>query len=258
MSELVRTDFKFRYQGSVLGYAWSLLRPLFLFGILLHCLCKFLKFGSDIPHYPVYLLLGIVLWNFFGEATRQGASAIVSRGALLRKISFPRYIIVVSATVSALINLGFNLVVVIFFIILVGADVQLRAVVLAPLLILELYVFALAIAFYLSAINVKYRDIEHIWDIIIQAGFYATPILYSLTLVQAKSEIAAFLMFVLNPVAQVMQDMRYLLVTPQSFTLFTIGKSQLFTLIPLSIIALVSLSASIYFKKKSKTFAEDL
>src|SRR5688500_16681585 len=106
LRELVITDFKLRYQGSALGYFWSLLKPLLLFAILYVVFVKLLKFGGDIEHYPVYLLLGVVLWSFFIEATTNGLQSIVSRGDLIRKINFPKYIIVISGTISSLINLG--------------------------------------------------------------------------------------------------------------------------------------------------------
>ena len=101
LGELVKTDFKLRYQGSVLGYLWAILKPLLMFAILYIVFVKILRFGSDIPHYPVYLLTGTVLWSFFTECTSQGIQAVVSRGDLLRKISFPKYIVVVSATATA-------------------------------------------------------------------------------------------------------------------------------------------------------------
>src|ERR1035437_1131048 len=110
LRELVITDFKLRYQGSILGYAWSLLKPLFLFAIMYVVFGLLVKLGS-IEHYSVYLLLGIVLWTFFAEATNQGLSSIVSRGDVIRKISFPKYIIVLSTTISALVNLFINLVI---------------------------------------------------------------------------------------------------------------------------------------------------
>ena len=113
LGELVKTDFKLRYQGSVLGYLWAILRPLLMFAILYLVFAKLLRMGSDIPHYPVYL--GTVLWNFFTECTGQGIQSIVMRGDLLRKISFPKYIIVVAATSTALINLAINLCVIIIF-----------------------------------------------------------------------------------------------------------------------------------------------
>src|SRR5690606_18257006 len=112
LSELVRTDFKLRYQGSVLGYAWSLLRPLLMFVILYVVFIKFLKIGSDIENYPIYLLLGIVLWSFFQEMTTRSLTSVVERGDLLRKITIPRWIIVFSSSISALINLALNLIVI--------------------------------------------------------------------------------------------------------------------------------------------------
>ena len=111
--ELVRTDFKLRYQGSALGYLWSLLKPLLLFIILYVVFVSFLKIGKDIEHFPVYLLLGIVLWNFFTEMTVQSLGSVVARGDLIRKIRIPRWMIVFSTSISATINLVLSLVVVV-------------------------------------------------------------------------------------------------------------------------------------------------
>src|SRR5688572_25470451 len=109
LRELVATDFKLRYQGSVLGYAWSLLRPLLLFCILYLVFVQFLKIDYGVPHSAVYLLLGIVIWNFFSEMTSQSLGSIVGRGDLIRKIRIPRWIIIISSSLSALINFGLNL-----------------------------------------------------------------------------------------------------------------------------------------------------
>ena len=105
LKELVKTDFKLRYQASILGYIWSLLRPLLLFLILYIVFAKILKVGDNIPHYPVYLLLGIVLWNFFIEVTTGSIGSIVGKADLIRKINFPKYIIVLALSLAAVINL---------------------------------------------------------------------------------------------------------------------------------------------------------
>ena len=173
LRELVVTDFKLRYQGSALGYMWSVLKPLFLFAILYVVFDKFLRLGRNIEHFPVYLLLGVVLWSFFTEATNNGLRSIISRGGLIRKINFPKYIIVVSGTISSLINLVINLGVILVFMILNGVPFTLHGLLIIPLVI-ELYVFALAVAFFLAALNVKYRDTGYLWDIFLQAAFYAT------------------------------------------------------------------------------------
>src|SRR5687768_14942530 len=125
LRELVVTDFKLRYQSSVLGYVWSLLRPLALFAILYVVFAVFLKVGDQIPHYPTYLLIGIVLWNFFAEVTNGSVAAIVNQGGLLRKINFPKYVILLATSVSALINLAINGLVILLFAVVFKVDVSL-------------------------------------------------------------------------------------------------------------------------------------
>lgn len=257
LRELVITDFKLRYQGSVLGYAWSLLKPLLLFAILYVVFVHFLRFGSDIEHFPVYLLLGIVLWTFFTEAANQGMQAIVARGDVIRKINFPKYIIVISATLSALINLLLNLVIVVLFALLSGVDIRFTALLL-PLNIIELYIFALAIAFALGALYVKYRDISHIWEVFLQGAFYATPILYPISLVAEESVIASKLLIILNPVAQVIQDARYNLISHSTLTVWNYISHGLIQAIPLLIVAVSIAIAIWYFKRSQKYFAENV
>jgi ABC-2 type transport system permease protein len=257
LRELVITDFKLRYQGSVLGYLWSLLKPLFLFAILYVVFDKFLRLGRDVEHFPVYLLLGIVLWGFFTEATSNGLQAILTRGDLIRKINFPKYIIVVSGTISSLINLGLNLIVVFVFIIVNGVHVGPQALLMIPLII-ELYIFALALAFFLSALNVKLRDVGYLWEIFLQAAFYATPILYPLSMVVNVSESIAKVIM-LNPVAQIIQDVRYVLVTHDSMTIYSLfANSWYLILVPFVIVLLSVTLAGYYFKKHSKYFAENV
>src|ERR1700759_3426647 len=142
LAELVRTDFKLRYQGSILGYAWSLLRPLLLFVILYIVFVKFLKLGAGIPHFPIYLLLGIVIWNFFLEMTTQSLGSIVGRGDLIRKIRIPRWIIVLSSSISAVINLLLNLIVIAIFMVINHVDLM-RSIIWLPLILLEVYILAL-------------------------------------------------------------------------------------------------------------------
>lgn len=253
LRELVVTDFKLRYQGSALGYLWSVLKPLFLFAILYIVFEKFLRLGRDIEHFPVYLLLGTVLWTFFTEATGQGLQSIVARGDLIRKINFPKYIIVISGTISALINLAINMAVVVVFCFINGVILRPEALLVVPL-ILELYVFALAIAFLLSAANVKYRDVGYLWEIFLQAAFYATPILYPLQMVMQQAPKAPNWLM-MNPVAQVIQDIRQVLVTPQTITGWEIIHDAR-AFIPLVIVLATLIVGGWYFKKSQKSFAE--
>ncbi len=258
LKELTKTDFKLRYQGSVLGYLWALLRPMMMFAILYVVFAKLLKFGSDIPHYPVYLLVGTTFWSFFTECTSQGIQAIVGRGDLIRKICFPRYIVVVSATLTAVINVLINLVVIVIFALIDGITPSWTWL-LVPLLVLELYALALGISFLLGAINVKYRDITSIWDVFIQALFYAVPIIYPVTMVAATSVTAAKIIL-LNPISQIIQDLRYCLVTTETITTWSYVGTEHFVwkLVPLCIVVIVLTWGSYYFRKKSKKFAEEI
>jgi ABC-2 type transport system permease protein len=253
LKQLVKSDFKLRYQGSVLGYLWSLLRPLLLFLILYIVFTKFLKVGTGVPHYPVYLLLGIVLWNFFVEITLGSVSVIVSKGELLRKINFPKYVIVVANSFAALINLTFNFIVIGVFMYFGHVPFTWHDLFILPL-ILELFILALSVAFFLSAAYVRYRDVSYIWEVCIQGGFYATPILYPLTRIPNKYA----KILILNPIAQIIQDARHILVTPSAINIATLyGGDKWIWLIPLGLTLIIAVTGGWYFRSRSKFFAEE-
>ncbi len=257
LRELVVTDFKLRYQGSVLGYLWSLLKPLMLFAIMYVVFVRFLRFGEGLEHFAVSFLLGIILWSFFTEATSQGMQSIVARGDLIRKINFPKYIIVISGTLSALINLTFNLVVVLIFMIFDKVDFHWSALLL-PIHIIELYIFALAIAFFLSAAYVKFRDLSHIWEVVLQGAFYATPIFYPLQMVIAYSMVAAQALM-LNPIAVIIQNSRFDLVSQKdTITADQILSNPAWLILPHVIVVGSIVLATWYFKKNQKYFAENV
>lgn len=256
LKELTKTDFKLRYQGSVLGYLWALLRPLMMFAIMYIVFAKLLKIGNDIPHYAVYLLCGTSMWSFFTECTSQGIQAVVQRGDLLRKISFPKYIVVVSSTLTAVINMLINLGVIVIFALINGVMPSLHwLLVLFPLI--ELYLLSLGIALLFGSINVKYRDISSIWDVLVQALFYAVPILYPISMVASTSQLAAKVIL-LNPIAQAIQDIRYNLITNETITIWNYLNRPTFVLIPILIVIVVFVIGALVFRKKSKFFAEEV
>ena len=253
LSEMVRTDFKLRYQGSVLGYLWSFLKPLFLFAILYVIFTKFLKFGEGEPFFSLSLLLGIIIWNFFTEATNRSVTAIVAQGDLIRKIKIPRYLIVVSTVISALINLALSLVVVAVFVLFSDVVIAPRIVLIIPLII-ELVVLATAASFFLSAVFVRFRDINYIWEVVTQMVFYATPIIYPLSLI--PNETARELFFI-NPMAQIIQDMRWAVIYDGTQTLFD-SQDLLIKFVPFLLIVATIFLSIWYFRKESKHFAENV
>lgn len=256
LKQLVITDFKLRYKGSALGYIWTILKPLMLFAIMYLVFINFLKFGANVPHFAVQLLLGLILWNYFVEVTMNGMSAIVGRGDLMRKLSFPRYVIVLAGSFSAIINLGINLCVVLVLVLLNGVQLTWHALLIIPIII-ELFAFALGLALLLGALYVKLRDLNYIWEVLLQAGMYATPIIYPISLVMTYSLTAAKLAM-LNPMAQIIQDARYAIVSQDVITVWRIFDGGMYAYIPIFIVIVVLVVAVIYFKKASPNFAEDI
>lgn len=256
LRQLVLTDFKLRYQGSVLGYLWSLFKPLLLFSVLYFVFTYALPVGKGVPHYPAYLLLGIVLWTFFVEATTMGMGSIVGRADLIRKVKISKPSIVIASILSAGVNLTFNMVVVAIVMIINHAEIQPLAILFFPLILVELIVLALGISFFLSALYVRFRDFAPIWEVVLQIMFYATPIIYDLRLVAPHHRVLTTL--ALNPLAQIIQDARSLLITPYTLTTHQVLPLIFSFALPLGLIALLALTAVLFFKRSAQSFAEDL
>lgn len=257
LKQLVVTDFKLRYQGSLLGYVWSLFKPLMTFGVLFVVFTYIIPTGKDIPHFPAYLLLGIVIWTFFVEATTMGLGSIVGRGDLIKKVSISKISIVISSILSAGVNLALNSIIVVIFMWLSGAEVNWLMIGFIPLLILELVLLSVGLALILSALYVKFRDFGPIWEIILQVMFYATPIIYPFALaLSARVEVAQILS--LNPLAQIIQDFRKILITPETLTTHEVLPAVWSYVIPIVTVLGILVLGFMYFKKRSKYFVEDL
>ncbi|WP_249011759.1 ABC transporter permease [Conexibacter sp. DBS9H8] len=174
---LARTDFKLRYFGSALGYFWQLIRPLLFFGVIYVFFTEILHVGKGVPHYGVYLLTGIVLWTFFGEATGNAVPSLVNREAMLRKVRFPRLAVPIGTTLTSLFNLCMNGVAVIVFALINGVSPAWSWLEMIPI-VLGFLLLALGFGMLLSALYVRFRDVQPIWDVVGQVLFYATPIMY--------------------------------------------------------------------------------
>jgi len=253
LRELAITDYKVKYQGSLLsGYMWSFAKPLLLFGVLYFVFTRFVRLGSGVPDYALQLLLGIVLWTYFADATVRGMSSIVDRGDLIRKVYFPRAIIVVAASLSSLITLVLNLVVVVVFFVASGVGLHLTTP-LFLVLIVELYALSLGSSFLLAALYVRFRDFRHIWELGLQLLFYASPIIYPLSFIPAKWQA----WFSLNPIAQIIQDSRKVLISSTTLAPVDVLHSPL-VVIPYVIPLLVLVLGYLYFDHAAAAFAEEI
>ena len=257
LREMVKTDFKLRYQGSLIGHLWSILKPLMLFTIMYLVFVRFLRFDDGTPHYAIGLLLGMVTWNFFSEATNMGMMSVVSRGDLLRKLNFSKEIIVISSVVGAAINYTINLLVVFVFALINGVNFSINWFTVFPLFI-ELFLFSAGISFVLATLFVKYRDIGPIWEVVMQAGMYATPIIYSLTFILQRGQVTIAKLMMLNPLAQIIQDLRHNIVYSGSLTGWDLIENKIFAIVPYILPVIIFVLGYLIFHHQAKKFAEIL
>ena len=181
----------------------------------------------------------------------------MGKGDLIRKINFPKYVIILSGSFSALINLGINFLVIAVFMYFNDVDIR-STIIFLPVLLLELFIFSLALAFLLSAVFVRFRDVNYIWEVIMQAAFYATPILYPISYVINQASLGLAQIMMLNPLAQIIQDVRYVLITPETQTIAQIFGTRQARLIPLFMGVVLVIFAAWYFRSRSKYFAEEV
>ena len=253
---LAVTDWKLRFFGSALGYLWSLLRPLMLFGVLYGVYT--LAIGeSVVPYFPEAMLLGVVLFTFFSEATKGSASALVQREPLVRKIEFPRLAIPLSVVLSASFNLVLNLVPVFVFLLVDGGRVRLSWLQI-PFLLALLMIFAFGVGSLLSAMFVRYRDVEPIWDVTLQVLFYAAPIFYPIELVLQKNQDFWAHLILDNPFSALLQQMRRALFGPAHLSLEQAIGGWMNVLEPVVIGIVITVTGLWVFARRAPRIAEEL
>jgi ABC-2 type transport system permease protein len=257
---LAVTDFKLRFFGSVLGYFWQLLRPLMLFGVLLLVFTQFVRLGNGTPDYAVVLLMDIVLFTFFADATGGSVSSMVDRENLVRKIQFPRMVVPLAVVLNALFNLMLNMLVVLAFAAIGSSsyakDFQPRWSWLElPLLLLVLAVFAVGVAMLLSSLYVRFRDVRPIWEVALQALFYASPIIYPIEKIPDKA-LQPYVMC--NPLATVITQARHALIDPNApSAAYAIGGAARLA-IPAGIVIGVFVLGFWFFNREAPRIAEQL
>jgi ABC-2 type transport system permease protein len=248
------TEFRRTYFGTVLGYVWSLVRPLLLFSVLLLVFTQAFKVGSDLPNYPVLLLLGIVMFTLFQEATQNSVASVVAQEAIVRKTQFPRLVIPLATVLTASFNFCLNLVIVAVFIAAWGVD-PVWTWLLFPLLVGLLVVFTAAVSITLSVLYVRYRDVAIIWGVASQVLFYATPVLYPIELLQ-NPRLEKLLM--INPMAPIFQQMRVWVIEPDAPTASQVAGGAVWLLPAAAIYIGVCIFSVWIFNRDAPRIAEDL
>jgi ABC-2 type transport system permease protein len=254
LTVIAGSEFKLKYAGSVFGYAWSVIKPLALFTVLYLVFTRVFRLGSISDYYAVSLLIGIVLFGFFSDATSLGMTSLVARESLLRKLVFPRLVIPMAATITAALTFLVNSVVVVGFVAWEQITPRLDWLLVIPLLA-ELYCFTLGVALTLATLFVRFRDMGQVWELGLQLLFYASPIIYPIGFLPPFARDLVFL----NPFTQVLQDIRALVLYPD-LPANTITADQAFEtfgrLIPIGIACATLVLGLLLFKREEPWFAE--
>jgi ABC-2 type transport system permease protein len=257
IKEFVKVNFKLRYQDSILGYVWAPLKPLFLFSITYIVFTKGLHIGTGTPNWATSLMFGTTLFSFFSEITSSSVSAIAGQANTIRKINFPKYVIIIASSVSALINLCINFVPIFVFAFVQHIHFSARSLMVIPYIV-ELYIFAIGIGFFLSTCFVFFRDLANIWDILVQMLMYVSVVMYPIGNVAKHSQLLAEVAL-FNPIAQIIQDIRYFFCWNGTETLYSIsGKNIFIYCIPFVVTILIFMFGAYIFRTKSPYFAEDV
>lgn len=246
---IASTEFRRTYFGTALGYLWTLCRPLLLFGVLLVVFTHALKLGTGVPNYPVMLLLNIVLFGFFQEATMTAVGSVVNQEAVVRKTQFPRLVIPLAVVLTSLFNLVLNMVVVFIFVLAYGVSPSWTWLLITVVIAL-LFGLTTAVSMILSSLYPRFRDIGIIWAVLATALLYASPVLYPLQRLSGTFKTIASL----NPLAPIFELARRWIIDPTAP--IDTGFWQLF--IPALLSVLICMFAVWIFRREAPRIAEEL
>jgi ABC-2 type transport system permease protein len=251
---LATTEFKTTYRGTALGYVWSLVRPLLLFGVLLLVFTQIVKLGASIENYAPLLLLNVMLFTFFSEATQAAVTSVSAKEQIVRKTQFPRLVIPLAVVLNAVFHLLLNLIVVMIFILAYGVEPTwdwLWLPVIVGLLILITTAFAVG----LSVLYVRFRDAAIIWSVVSLVLFYGTPILYGIEMIDSET-LRTIIMA--NPLAPLFEQARHWIIDPSAPSAVEAIGGWPRMLIPVSLFVAICALGSWLFQHEAPRVAEDL
>lgn len=243
--QLAKTDFKIRYNGSVLGYLWALLKPLLIFLILNFVFSN--VFGRNIPNYSINLLTGIILWSYFAEATSVGMTSLLSKANLITKVKISKTSIIFASTVNSTITFLINLVILVIFFIGYHIVPTFSGVLLFLVFLIILYALVLGITFLTAPLFVKYRDLNQIWEVLLTLGFYASPIIYPLSLIPPKYQTIMWI----NPMSYIINYSKLALINNQFITFSRFG-------VLIAVVLFLFVLGLIVFSKMKTKVAENI
>jgi ABC-2 type transport system permease protein len=248
-------EFKAKYAGAVLGYVWSIAKPLAYFGVLWLVFAHLLRTSNQTHDFTIFLLIGILLYTFFVDTVASMLSSIVDGGTIVRRLAFPPILIPLSASVGICITFLVNICALVVFIAIqrVAPTVEWLLV---PLLLVELYIFTAGLGLLMAALYVRFRDVGQIWELAAQLLFFASAIFYPIGIIPGWAQKVAFL----NPFVQSMQDIRHVILGgasgPNDLTAASVYAGAGGRIIPILIALFIFLGALVFFKREGRYFAE--
>jgi ABC-2 type transport system permease protein len=249
------TEFRKTYFGTVLGYVWSLLRPLILFGVLLFVFTQIFRLGSTVENYPVMLLFNIVLFSFFQEATNTAVTSVVQQEGIVRKTQFPRLVIPMATVVTSLFNLGMNFIAVLIFMLAYGLEVTATWLFL-PVIVAALFILTSAVSLLLSSLYVRFRDVAIIWSVASLALFYGTPVLYPLDTAVVPEKFHDLLL--INPLTVLFVEARHWIIDPAAPTAVQAADGWIHLIPAIAIFVAICVLGVWVFNREAPRVAEEL
>lgn len=243
IKNLVISDLKTKYSSSVLGFAWSMLNPLLMMLVLYFVFSNIFKSQEN---FVVYLLTGILAWRFFAIGTTTAISSIVGKSSLVTKIYIPREILTLSTAISSLISSTLEFLVLIPLLVILGAGIS-STTLMFPIIQLIYFLIVYGISLILASLYVYYRDLNQIWDVVLQVGFFLSPIIYPPSLVPVKYEFY----YMLNPITRLINMYRDIFLTG------TIPKISDFGIVIIFGLVIFFIGTTV-FRKLSRRFAEEV
>lgn len=245
-------EFKKGFHGTVFGYVWSLARPLMLFAVLLVVFTRIIRFGGDVPNYPVLLLFNLVVFGFFQEATGSAVGSVLAQEGIVRKTQFPRLVIPMASVLVAFFTVSLNLIAVFAFILVYGVA-PMWTWLLLPVILLPLFALTSAVSLLLSALNVRFRDVAIIWTVLATVILYGTPLIYPLDIIPAgilRDVILA------NPLTLIFEQARVWIIDPGAPTAVEAAGGWLQTLPAITIFVLACVVGVWVFRREAPRIAE--
>ena len=201
LANLIRRELKVKYAASFLGAVWSVLNPVVFLAVFSFVVAVL---RTEVPDFPVFLLSGLLAWNFFSGSVQLGTRAVVNNASLVKKVAFPREILPIAAIGVGLVDLGLQTVVLVLFIAISGHGIGVAALMLYPAAFVALLAFTSAVTFWASSANVRYRDVQHLVGLGLLVWFWATPIVYPAALVREHLSPALWNLYLANPMTAIL------------------------------------------------------